>query len=189
MSLGQTGGNRTLPLQRRLQRKPEPQRKLRGAGEERPSCSARGGRTTMPRPHQGLSEGRSSPPFVPPAGSTGTSADNDRETATRSGPLPLWRLGSTGSSADPLPLSPLCCWARSMPRWRSGVPIPASGVQRPLRRPIWRWSSRLFSAVQSPTRRGDEIVRFPLGDQLMWMPEIALEITNLWISDVPSKMV
>ena len=49
--------------------------------------------------------------------------NNGRETATPFGPSPPWRSGSTGLSAVAPPLSPQCCWARSMPSWRNGVAI------------------------------------------------------------------
>ncbi len=93
-------------------------------------------------PGHGGARERSSAPFVPPAVGTEASAENNgRGTTTRSGPSPPWQFGSTGLSAVALPLSPPYCWARSMPFWRSGVAIRANAVQRPSRRPTWRWSS------------------------------------------------
>jgi hypothetical protein len=51
--------------------------------------------------------------------------------------------------------------------------------------PRWRQRRSPHPAVARP----GALVYRPSQNQLMWIPEIAREITNRWISDVPSKMV
>ena len=46
-----------------------------------------------------------------------------------------------------------------------------------------------WRATKFQTLRCSVETLFSLVDQLMWIPEIAREITSRWISEVPSKMV
>ena len=51
---------------------------------------------------------------------------------------------------------------------------------------VWRPCRSAYAEAGAPLKLSSLCF---LVDQLMWMPEIAREITSRWISEVPSKIV